>query len=631
MKAARAGSATGFVLLGLGFFALVLGAKLWLIGAFGSPIPFWDQWGHEALRMYKPFVEGSWRPLDVFERANVHHLAWSRALGVALLAANEVQWDPLVQMIVQGALHAAFVAILALAVGARLGRGALPLSLALLGFYLVVPYGYGNTLWGYESHFYFISFWSILAILGLAPSRPGERTWWLGLAAALCALFAAASGFLAGAAAAAAAIGLGATRRRSWRSVAPTIAVGLVLVALGAWMTQYEGTMEGNRFSNLRAEEAPSAPARVAMLFVAAGQCLGWPLARPGLAGWLLYAPLAVYLALWLRPALRRDGAAPSESRAETILVVLGAWTFLQAIGISGLRGGEVATRHRDVLIFGVWANALALLLLLRGALAPRARRLAAAGAALWVCAVATGFVLNARHTWREELPEWRSQAREQLVHVQDFLATDDPAHLEGKPLFAIPHPKPELLIGALRDPSVRSVLPAVIRDPLPLAAADGGGGEPGSAHPEIAPPAPGLPFLVAPGAGGLRSEPFETQRSALQFAVAGAGLPAGAAPELRLVDAADGVTLRTPALAPLADGAWRRIEVAAPRGRTVRVETTAVAGAPAGAWIAVAAPKEVGRLSHRLVPLTAPAAAGALALAGVALLALGARALRSS
>ena len=367
------------------------------------------------------------------------------------------------------------------------------------------------------------------------------------------------------------------------------------------------------------------------MLFVAAGQCLGWPLARPGLAGWLLYAPLAVYLALWLRPALRRDGAAPPESRAETILVVLGAWTFLQAIGISGLRGGEVATRHRDVLIFGVWANALALLLLLRGALAPRARRLAAAGAALWVCAVATGFVLNARHTWREELPEWRSQAREQLVHVQDFLATDDPAHLEGKPLFAIPHPKPELLIGALRDPSVRSVLPPVIRDPLPLAAADGGDGEPGSAHPEIAPPAPGLPFLVAPGAGGLRSEPIETQRSALQFAVAGAGLPAGAAPELRLVDAADGVTLRSRRCRRSrtargggsrsrrragARSGWRR-----PRSRALR---------PAR-WIAVAAPKEVGRLSHRLVPLTAPAAAGALALAGVALLALGARALRSS
>ena len=631
MKAARAGSATGFLLLGLGFFALVLGAKLWLIGAFGSPIPFWDQWGHEALRMYKPFVEGSWRPLDVFERANVHHLAWSRALGVSLLAANEVQWDPLVQMIVQGTLHAAFVTILALAVGARLGRGALPLSLALLGFYLVVPYGYGNTLWGYESHFYFISFWSILAILGLAPSRPGERAWWLGLAAALCALFAAASGFLAGAAAAAAAIGLGATRRRPWRSLAPTIAVGLVLVALGAWMTQYEGTMEGNRFSNLRAEEAPSVPARAAMLFVAAGQCLGWPLSRPGLAGWLLYAPLAVYLALWLRPALRRDGAAPSESRAETILVVLGAWTFLQAIGISGLRGGEVATRHRDVLIFGVWANALALLLLLRGALAPRARRLAAAGAALWVCAVATGFVLNARHTWREELPEWRSQAREQLVHVQDFLATDDPAHLEGKPLFAIPHPKPELLIGALRDPSVRSVLPAVIRDPLPLAAADGGGGSRGARTPRSRRPRPASPSWSHPARAACAAN--RSRRSAARSSSrsrARASRPARSA-ELRLVDAADGVTLRTQALSPLADGAWRRIEVAAPRGRAVRVETTAVAGAPAGAWIAVAAPKEVGRLSHRLVPLTAPAAAGALALAGVALLALGARALRSS
>ena len=631
MKAARAGSALGFFLLVPGFFLLVLGAKLWLIGAFGSPIPYWDQWGHEAQRMYKPFVEGRWHPLDVFERANVHHLAWSRALGVSLLAANGLQWDPRVQMIVQGTLHAAFVTILAFAVAARLGRGALAVSLAVLGLYLVFPFGYGNTLWGYESHFYFLVFWSVLAILGLAPRTPREPGWWLGLGAAVFALFSAASGFLAGAASAAAALGLGVTRRRQWRSVAPTIAAGLALVALGAWMTQYEGTMEGNRFQNLRSEEAASGPARVATMLVAAGQCLGWPLPRPGLAGWLLYAPLAVFLALWLREGLRRGSDVPAERRAETLLVALGAWTFLQAIGISALRGGEVATRHRDVLIFGVWANALALLALLRGRLAPGARRIAAGGAALWIAAVGVGFALTARHTWREELPEWRSQAREQLVHVQDFLATDDPAHLLDKPLFAIPHPRPELLIALLRDPAVRSVLPPVIRDPLPLAPlADGGGWRVGPDRTALAPPAPGVPYWVsAPGSvPRFRSEPIITRASALDLAVAGAGLPPDTAAEIRLVDAANDAPLRWVRV-PRLEGAWVPVEIAVPRGgRPFRLEIAAAPGAPPDAWLAVAAPKEVGPLGRLLVPLTDPRAAGALVLAGLALLALGALAL---
>lgn len=639
MKVAGAGRALGFCLL-------VLGAKLWLIGAFGSPIPYWDQWGHEAQRMYKPFVEGHFAPLDVFERANVHHLAWSRALGVGLLWANGVQWDPRVQQIVQGALHAAFMTILAIAVARRLGRGAGWVSLALLGLFLVFPFGWGNTLWGYESHFYFLAFWSVLALLGLAPHAPRAPAWWLGLAAAVCALFSAASGFLAGAAAAAAACGAALGRRRASRSAAPTLVAGAALVALGVWMTQYEGTLQGTRFQILRSEAggegAPALLGQAVAMLRAAGHCLGWPLPRPGFAGWLMVAPFAVFVAHWLHEGRRRArGGEPAvEPPDETLLAALGAWALLQAIGISVLRGGEIAPRHRDVLIFGPWANALALFWLLRGPLraraAPGLRRVAHAGAALWVAALAAGFALSARHTWTEELPEWRRQARQQLEHTQRFLATDDASHLEGKPLFSIPHPRPELLIALLRDPSVRGILPPVLRDPLPLRPGPADAGWAPDRVPATLPPAaPGRPVVGSLGAGvpRFRSEPLATRASALEFAAAGAGVTEhDGAPSLRLVDAADGTPLCTVAFPALSDRSWTPVVLAVPHGgRALRVEVTAVPDAAPGAWLALAAPKEVGPLGRRLVPLTDPRAATSIALTGVALLTLGAVARRSS
>ena len=65
--------------------------------------------------------------------------------------------------------------------------------------------------------------------------------------------------------------------------------------------------------------------------------------------------------------------------------------------------------------------------------------------------------------------------------------------------------------------------------------------------------------------------------------------------------------------------------------GRPFRVEVTAgAAGSTPDYWIALAAPKEIGPLGRRLVPLTDPRTASAVALVGAAFLALGAWARRA-
>ena len=72
----------------LGLFLCVLGAKFWLIGTYGSPTPFWDQWDAEATVVYLPWTNGSLSLSNLFAPHNEHRILWTRALGLLELQLN---------------------------------------------------------------------------------------------------------------------------------------------------------------------------------------------------------------------------------------------------------------------------------------------------------------------------------------------------------------------------------------------------------------------------------------------------------------------------------------------------------------------------------------------------------------
>ena len=42
-----------------GCLLAIAGAKIWLIAAYGSAIPFWDQWDAEWARLFRPYLAGT--------------------------------------------------------------------------------------------------------------------------------------------------------------------------------------------------------------------------------------------------------------------------------------------------------------------------------------------------------------------------------------------------------------------------------------------------------------------------------------------------------------------------------------------------------------------------------------------
>ena len=74
---------------------VILGAKLWIIQVYGSPLPYWDQWD-EAKLVFKPWLEGHLTWGALFAAHNEHRIVFTRLLDLLELRLNG-QWDPELQ------------------------------------------------------------------------------------------------------------------------------------------------------------------------------------------------------------------------------------------------------------------------------------------------------------------------------------------------------------------------------------------------------------------------------------------------------------------------------------------------------------------------------------------------------
>src|SRR5712671_2742342 len=176
-------------------FLAVLGAKLWVIQLYGSPLLLWDQW-YEAGQFFKPWVEGHLTLNDFFAPYCEHRILFTRLLdwGITLLNGR---LEPLLQMTVNAFIYTAYVCGLAYCLWDFLCRKNGWFINFLLVPFFALPYAGENTIWAFNSQAYFLALFSIPTLAGLGFSKPGGRHWWIGLAAAVMGLFTMASGLLA--------------------------------------------------------------------------------------------------------------------------------------------------------------------------------------------------------------------------------------------------------------------------------------------------------------------------------------------------------------------------------------------------------------------------------------------------
>jgi hypothetical protein len=133
-------------------------------------------------------------------------------------------------------------------------------------------------------------------------------------------------------------------------------------------------------------------------------------------------------------------------------------------------RGGNTLphppSRYMDILALGGAANFFAILLLMRAPQSPATRETGVVFATCWITALAAGSILISQRELGSRTVRTQSlSAIEETVRA--YVATGDRTQLEANSPAAIPYPKPHRLAMLLDDPTIRSILPAVVRAPL--------------------------------------------------------------------------------------------------------------------------------------------------------------------
>ena len=175
-------------------FLVVLGAKLWLVQLYGSPLLLWDQW-YEAELFFLPWVEGHLTWQAFFAPDNGHRIFCTRLFDFIVIRLNG-RWEPLLQMTVNAFVHTAYVCGLAFCLWDFLGEKTDGSPVFCWRHFSRCPMP-GKTPFGRSILEYFLDIFSLATLVGLGFARPGSRWWWLGLAAAIMGLFTMASGLLA--------------------------------------------------------------------------------------------------------------------------------------------------------------------------------------------------------------------------------------------------------------------------------------------------------------------------------------------------------------------------------------------------------------------------------------------------
>ena len=442
----------------IGLFSIILAAKLALIGHFGNSTPFWDQWSGQAKHLFIPALEDRLQPDALFRPLNEHRIFFTRIFTLGLLKLNGL-WDPKVEMVAQAFLHSGCIVLLIGLCSRQLSGPKTRLAFAAFAVVIfVLPFGWENTLWGFQSQFYFVLLWGLLGISCCWKHPALSPRWWLGVFFLGLGLFSMAGGLLAPVVAGMLMALHCALDRGDRRRQFAGLVVLAALVGLGIWLARRSGG--GNE---LHAKNLWQFTKTLLELS-------SWPIKIATFAP-LFQAPLVLLLVWTLRT--RRSASDPA-----WLLIALGLWGTAQAAAIAYARAeGFGASRYTDNLTVTL-AVGFACLLYLCTKVTGRFRRPLLIFACVWVAVVGGGIVEAAVMRLPARIERKHRESLVQENHVRAFLASNDIGVLQNKARLDIPYPSIPELARLLNTPSLRAVLPTNLRDELQPAQSPSGSGD---------------------------------------------------------------------------------------------------------------------------------------------------------
>jgi hypothetical protein len=428
---------------------LVLAGKWWFIDGFGGEVPFADQWAAEGETIYLPLLRGEWTWDRLFSPWNEHRIVPSRLFSILLFHITNLQWDPTLELAASALIHALLLGCM----GGWLMRHSrsrwhpwICLFVAALG---ILPFAYENTLWGFQSSFYFLLFFSMLSGWGLLGASAKRMRWWVGLLAGFTAVFSLGSGGLVGAALLPVLLVRSLKRKRVSMADVTTALVAVTFIILG-WAIRVNVP-----------EHLKLATGSWTDFCVALWSLLAWPFSGFILVALFIWMPVGISLFRLLQSRNARLNPVP-----EAILFLAG-WAVAQMMAIAWVRGAQLAflpppSRYLDISAIGLVANFAAIIALHDGIKANRSWLRLAIPA--WVFVVGIGLVGVSSDVATDRLGSFRLARHSEKDRLASYVRVGDSAILQGIERWD----KPALLITHWSDRFKQSLPPCLqARPPL--------------------------------------------------------------------------------------------------------------------------------------------------------------------
>ena len=295
---------------------------------------------------------------------------------------------------------------------------------------------------------------SILAFWLTSAHRVFTWRWCLGAACAFCAVFTCAGGVITGAMVAGLSVLKLIADRRDWRRELAGVATGVAILAVGAAIA-----------SPPIAGHEPLRAHSVVEFLQALATNMAWPWIGERRAAVLMWLPVALLLV----PLLRRPRSLTVN---DCVTLAVSGWVILNGVAVAYGRGAGApvpASRYMDFLSLGLIANLMALTALLDRLRRASARRLAYGLLGLWLALAAVGVDRLVARTG-VELGHFRNFYASHTGSVRAFVVTGHREEfLAKRPLYDLPFPDAPTLVGLLENPVFRRILPATLREPLPV------------------------------------------------------------------------------------------------------------------------------------------------------------------
>jgi len=430
-----------------GFLLIILGFKLFFIFFYGNATPYWDQWDAEAANLYKPILENNYNVQLLFSSHNEHRILITRLLGIFLLKINGI-WNPLLQMSVNAVLHTGVICILVILTGRVLGKYFWPALMIIALALFIIPFGWENTLAGFQSQFYFVILFSVVSLSIITNSTPFTMAWFLGVFLGICAYFSLSSGVFVFAVACVSLITKSLISNDFTKRNITAILFFITLFTVEfhfITLCHYHDSLKASSFNSFITSFAEVA---------------GWPLRYQGsnlkyLFPLLIYAPTIVYFLYCLKN---------KELLHKNNLFLLGIVAFIIANEASisyGRAIGNLSSRYTDIYLLGLYINFAYVLLLVK-----RKKKFKIATtilSAFWVFIVILSLYYVAFKNIPAELNNKKNYSLLEQSNTKKFVESGDIESLMNKGYLEIPYPDPLRLSKLLSDSTIRSILPKSI------------------------------------------------------------------------------------------------------------------------------------------------------------------------